>query len=35
MGKLNHKNHRQKINLGDFVIFYVDRNDKFLIKMDF
>ena len=28
MGKLNHKNHRQKINLGDLVIFYVDRNDK-------
>lgn len=28
MGRLNHKNHRQKINVGDLVLIYVDKNDK-------
>ena len=28
MGRLNHKNHRQKILAGDIVLFYVDKDDK-------
>jgi len=28
MGRLDHKNHRQKILAGDIVLFYIDKDDK-------
>lgn len=28
MGKLDHKNHRQKILVGDVILFYYDRDEK-------